>query len=559
MVLLCALNSQFVHSNLAVHSLACASRNYAEQYGIKLEAIWIKEYSINDGYDRIRYSILECRPNVVAFSVYLWNVSIVAKLVGDVRKALPDCQIVLGGPEVSFGNATIGEDDYDYLIVGEGERAFFTFLAVRANPDFVIPDFFGYRCLGKRISANPVENLAELPFPYQEENVPLFTNRILYYEASRGCPFRCAYCLSSACGSVRLLPEERVFHDIDCFLSAGVPQVKFVDRTFNCQPERAYRIIQYILQQSKRKQTNFHFEVAGDLFRPALLELLREAETGRIQLEIGIQSTYQPALQASSRIANLEKCFQNIRTLLEPANIHIHVDLIAGLPYETLALFRRSFCQVYELGAHQVQLGFLKLLSGAPFHSMVEEHAYCFSAVPPYEILSNRYLSVNDLLELKRVEYVLDRYYNSGRFATALSYLLPFFEDAYELYRRLGLFYQERGYLFQPLSSRRTYDALAEFAAGLLPDGGKKLKCCLLFDYFSSDWSDLPPESLRELWTPERRCREKVQNWMKGKGLSPGKNQTVRLVGQDAYLFRYEEKNPVTGRFSSCFLPDFSL
>ncbi len=506
-VLLCAINSQYIHSNPAVYFLKEAAKDYAD--------IEIREYSINDNYQALLYGILSAGTDLVAISCYIWNIEIVTRLCKDIKAANPTMEIILGGPEVSYGvgHTSLTLEDYDHIIEGEGEKAFPKLLASLQNREFKEPETDLW------------------PEIYTSENIKHFTNRIVYYEASRGCPFKCAYCLSSVCGKVRFLPMERVKANIDTFTKEQVPLVKFTDRTANCNPSRFKEILTHILNQ-ENCNTTFHFEIGADLLGEEELELLCKMPVGRVQLEAGIQSTNPETLEACVRKTDLEKIFYNLGKIMSFGNINLHGDLIAGLPYEGLERFKKSFNDLYSLRLHQLQLGFLKLLPGAPLNNMIKEHDYVFSAHTPYEVLKNKYISSEELGELKAVEDVLERYYNSGRFTGCLPLLEACFETPYDMYRALAYRYKELGLLFGKISLDKQCDVLAEFAfeKGL----GKEFKIAMLVDYFSTNRQDLPPDSLKEYWQSSRHLK-----------LGPG----GRCIDGVRYRFDYEKKNPVDGKY----------
>ena len=444
-VKICAVNSKFIHSNPAVHSLACYCRSLCDINKIKIE---VCEFTVNDVYKNVLHSIMSGRPEVIAFSVYIWNVSFISKLCGDIKKIDPSIKIILGGPEVSFDvPALFCEQDYDYIIAGEGERAFAC----------LISEIYGLDVAGCS------DHLAEIPFIYSQDNINLFKDRIIYYESSRGCPFSCAYCLSARSGQVRSLSVGRVCEDINFFIQAeSVKQVKFVDRTFNYDKDRAYAIFEYIINNNRGGQ-NFHFEICADLLDERAINLLKNAAVGLIQFEIGIQTTNEKALDICGRKTDINKCFENIKLLLKNKNINIHVDLIAGLPEDSLEDFKHTFNQAYDLKADQLQLGFLKLLRGAPLNNLVEKYGYKFSSQPPYEILENACLSHEDLAVLHGVSIALDRYYNSGRFAESLDYYCGLFNTPFDFYARLSAYMLRHGWLYHPCSPENLNNILLEF------------------------------------------------------------------------------------------------
>lgn len=542
-ILLCAINSKYIHSSPAVRYLKTAADIILPESEYKTE---IYEGSINDTAEHIIYNIMKRKPDFVGFSCYIWNISLVAKICKSIRMIDENIKIILGGPEVSYGieNKGIDDGDFDIIVSGEGEKAFPA--AVMYLDEKEIHDAF---LNGEIINANYIKTLDEIPFIYNEENIVDFDNRIIYYESSRGCPFSCAYCLSSVCGKVRYLSLERVKSDIDFFIEHNVQQVKFVDRTFNCSPERAYKIWEYILSRSGDSRTNFHFEIGADLITEKQIELLKKMPDGKIQLEIGIQSTNEESLKESCRYAPNELIFKNVGALREKGNINIHTDLIAGLPYESFERFKESFNDVYPLNAHQLQLGFLKLLSGAPLNDIAEKHGYKFTSYPPYEILKNKYISYDEIEHLKEIEDVLEKYYNSGRFIFSLKELENYFESPFDFYEKIAEFFKEKNLTFASVSSKKLYDLLNEFS--------KKNNCdiseILLRDFYLSENSEIPPESLKSLVPLNKFANPASVKLMKKEGLSREKKIHARFIGNNALIIDYGRKNSVDGRFNLLF------
>ena len=562
-ILLCALNSKFIHSSLAVHSIKTAYDFYCQSIlhceSNAMPELSACEFTINDSHPSVLYKITAEHPDIVAFSVYLWNASFISALCKDIKACFPQCKIILGGPEVSYGvdSTLFSEDMYDFVIAGEGEKAFFALAyLLSGKPHGELPEEFRIQVYEKVVKATTAAVLDDLPFVYNVNNLPLFKNRIVYYESSRGCPFSCAYCLSSAEHGVRFLSLERVFEDLKFFIENDVPLVKFVDRTFNCNKKRSYDILKFIIENSKN--TCFHFEVAADLFDAETLSLLKAAPRGRIQFEIGIQTTNDKALKASCRAIDNTKVFKNIKELTSMKNINIHADLIAGLPYEGYADFANTFNETYEYCTdkdsyiHQLQIGFLKLLHGAPLNGMLDSHGYVFSSNPPYQVLRNSYLSAGELNLLLGFEDVFERYYNSSRFHVTLSYIAEnnHFASHFDFFAALAEYYRSHELLFAGVSSRRMYDVLVDFLAlHYTSDEMCHIKELLLYDYFASDSSDLPPESLRSVWKSERYYKNEAYALLEALGKAAGKENTVRFVSKKAYIFDYSERNPVTTRF----------
>ena len=556
LIKICAVNSKFIHSNLAVHSLVQYYYQLCSQANLEYTDIKIHEYTVNDVYKNVLLSIISDNPDIIGFSVYIWNFDFISRLCADIKKISLQTKIILGGPEVSFG-VSLDENIYDHIIVGEGERAFFCLINELLGVDIdYYKESFGYRIDGAKVSCDRIENLSEIPFIYEygendkknKTDINLFRSRIIYYESSRGCPFSCSYCLSANEGNgVRYLPLERVYNDLDFFIKEEtVEQVKFVDRTFNSNKNRAYSIIKYIIDNTKhtKKNINFHFEICADLLDDRIINLLGEAEPGLIQLEAGIQTTNEKILELCARKTDINKCLDNITLLLKNKNINIHVDLIAGLPGETFESFRDSFNRVYFLFAHQFQLGFLKLLKGAPLNNQIQQYDYKFSDRPPYEILGNADMTHEDLAILSQIEIVADKFYNSQKFTASLNYLIGcdnYFETPFDFYLQLSSYLLQRNLLYHPLSLANLYTILIEFAAVNPKIDISCLKEMLLLDYHSGDMYDKPPASIRDTWVPYKNY--------KADAINQDANLTARKIGQRFYYFDYSKKNPITNQY----------
>ena len=547
LIKICAVNSKFIHSNLAVHSLAHYYYRLCKEVNIEYAEIKIHEYTVNDVYKNVLLSVLSDNPEIIAFSVYIWNIEFVAKLCGDIKKISPQTKIILGGPEVSF-DISLDENIYDYIIAGEGERAFFCLInEIRGNDIAYYKEKSDFRIDGKKITCKEIENLSEIPFVYAQTDINLFRDRIIYYESSRGCPFSCSYCLSACGNGVRYLPLERVYSDIDFFIKKeAVKQVKFVDRTFNSNKNRAFAIFEYIINNavSDKRDINFHFEICADLFDENMINLLSTAKSGLIQFETGIQTTNEKTLELCARKTDIKKCFDNINQLLKQGNINIHVDLIAGLPADTFESFKDAFNQVYSLNAHQFQLGFLKLLKGAPINNQIQQYGYRFSEYPPYEILRNADISHEELSTLNRIEIALDKFYNSRRFESSLNYLInccDCFESPFDFYLHLSSYLMQRDLLYRPLSLENLYSILLDFAISYKEIDIAYLKEMLLLDYHRSDIYDKPPKAVRDIWEPYKNY--------KSTAIHENANLTARKIGQRYYYFDYSKKNSVTNQY----------
>ena len=529
-VLLCALNSKFIHSCLAVHSL----KKFAVSSGYDKEKISVREFTINDNIDFIINGLCSEKADIIAFSVYIWNVEYVSRLCRLVRKILPEVKIVLGGPEVSYieNHPFFDEKDFDFILKGEGEKSFYELIS------------------SGRISNEKVLDLDEIPFPYDEENIRLFENRIVYYESSRGCPFSCAYCLSSAEKGVRFLSMERVKSDLEFFSSHDVKQVKFVDRTFNADKKRAYEIWQFIIENFSDKNINFHFEIAADLLDENLISLLSTAPDGLIQLEIGIQSTKDETLILSCRKTDTEKVLANTNKLIEQGNINIHTDLIAGLPGETPEDFKNSFNDVYKLKSHQLQLGFLKILHGTKMVEISKEFDFVFSPYSPYEILSNKNLSHNDILFLKKFEDAFEKVYNSQRFILSINELEKYFENPFEMFEKITEFFEEKNLTFVSVSTKEIYNLLHRFFKEKINSETESFDKLLLSDFYFSEKSELVPVELRYL-TPENKVAvEKSSFILRSLNLQKQRGLIVRFIGDQTFIVDYSDRSKITSRFS---------
>lgn len=441
--LLVAINAKYIHSNLAVYSLSA----YAEQKG---HPVTIKEYTINQSLDTIIRDIYMEKPDVIGFSCYIWNIEYVTKIVPELRKLLPNCLITLGGPEVSYDidNVFTRVPDTDIIIMGEGELTFTNMLdALKGTSDFRNQNLTSISglAINKPRTINMVDtylNMDHLPFPYK--NIHDFNNKVIYYESSRGCPYNCSYCLSSVDKRVRFRSLELVKNELKFFIDAKVPQVKFVDRTFNCSPKRTAAIWQFILENDNRI-TNFHFEISADIITPSEIELLSKMRPGLVQLEIGVQTTNPTTLEAIHRKVNFDTLSENVTKIHNFGNVHQHLDLIAGLPYENYLSFSHSFNDVYGLKPEQLQLGFLKILSGSHMHHTAMEMDIKYTNYPPYEVISTPWLSYEEIQKLKGIEEMVEMYYNSGQFGATIAYIMRFFENPFACFDYLASYYENMG------------------------------------------------------------------------------------------------------------------
>lgn len=472
-ILLTTLNSQYVHSNPALKYLYTVTADVSDD-------IDIKEFSINNESSYIYGEIIRGDYDIVCFSCYIWNIELIKGIGENLKKANPNVKICVGGPEVSTQPHVFAVENpwVDFIFCGEGEYSFYRFCQViheEGQPFNTIPGLV-YRQEGKIYVNQQVEPMDFNYIPFLYSILECEEDKVIYYESVRGCPFNCSYCMSSIDKTLRPLSVARVKGDLRYFLYKKVMQVKFVDRSFNYDQERAYEIFKYLIENDNGV-TNFHFEICGDLLTRPMLELLSTARKGLFQFEIGIQSTNPKTLIAVNRKENVYPILDNVEKLMAMGNIHIHVDLIAGLPYETYKLFARSFNKVYDLHADVFRLGFLKVLQGTPIDDMKEEFGIKHKDKAPYEIISNNWMSAKDLTKLKMIEKMLDVYYNRGGFENILSYLMGALEKTpFAFYEMLADFYYEAGYQHKSRKKEAHYKILYKFALRQIPECHEEIK-----------------------------------------------------------------------------------
>lgn len=485
-VLLTAINAKYIHSNLAIYSL----RKYAEKYTKNIE---LCEYTINNYVEDILMDLYKRKPNVLAVSCYIWNIDIVKEVLSEIKKVLPNVIIWLGGPEVSYEVEDFLQK-YTYVdgvMIGEGEETFLELMEYYIEGKGRLVDIKGiaYRRKNEQKEENEVKitlprlplSLSEIPFPYDDLDV--FQNKIVYYESSRGCPFSCSYCLSSIDKGVRLRDIELVKKELQIFLDKKIPQVKFIDRTFNCNHKHAMEIWKYILENDNGV-TNFHFEISADLLQEEELELLNQMRIGLVQLEIGVQSTNNATIGAINRTMNLEKLAYAVKRVKDGNNIHQHLDLIAGLPYEDYTSFRKSFNEVYALEPNQLQLGFLKVLKGSKMHAEHEKHHILYRGHAPYEVMVTKWLSYEDVLKLKQVEEMVEVYYNSAQFSHSLNFLMHHYETPFDFYQELGSYYEQENLQGYQHARIARYNILLDFVKKTKPELEDALKEILVYDLY---------------------------------------------------------------------------
>ena len=515
-ILLAAINSKYIHMNPAVYSL----RTYALGSGAlntENAEIAIAEYTINQPVDEILGDLYEQKPDVIGFSCYIWNWQMTKELMVEMKKLLPQTDIFLGGPEVSYeaekimeqyGRVNEGTGNGPVIrgiILGEGEKTFCElaeYYAQREDHNLLqdIPGLLldtGYTGMREPLS------FSEIPFLYEEQRLSGkglqdFRNKIIYYESSRGCPFRCSYCLSSIDKTLRLRDLDRVFPELQFFLDCKVPQVKFIDRTFNCNRAHAMAIWQYLTEHDNGV-TNFHFEIAAELITEEELELFQKMRPGLIQLEIGVQTTNPRTLQAIHRSADMVHLSQIVERIRAGHNIHVHLDLIAGLPEEDYESFVHSFNDVYAMKPEQLQLGFLKVLKGTEISLRKEEYGLVHQSIPPYEVLYTKWISYEEIRKLKRVEEMVELYYNSNQFIHTLAALVTQVKTPFDLYEKLAEHYETHGYFINTPARVKRYDVLFEFACGLVPEQKELFRELLTFDFYLRENAKSRPAFCRDL------------------------------------------------------------
>lgn len=511
-VLLTAINSKFVHSNLAVRYLKAFTEDM--DYECK-----IREFSINDRDEKILEEIIKEKADVIAFSTYIWNIEVVKRLSNLIKLVDENIKIVYGGPEVSYDSLNILKElPGDYVIQGEGEKTYREFIEYLLGSRDV-RDIRGlyFKENGEVISNGnrPLMNMEEIVFPYKgDENLD---NKIVYYEASRGCPFNCKYCLSSTTHGVRFLNVERVKKELQYFIDKKVRLVKFVDRTFNCNFKFSMAIWEFLI--NAETNTQFHFEISADILKPQELELLRKAPKDRFQFEVGVQTTNDDVLNRINRFVNFSDIKEKVVELLEIKNIKQHLDLIAGLPGEDITSFKKSFNDVYSIGPEEIQLGFLKLLRGSSMREEAEEYGMKYSPYPPYEILQTKDVSYDELLVLKKVESMVDKYYNSQKFNNIIKFLINSFDTPYDFYLELGNYFDKKGYFDRNIGNSEYYKVFLDFNMDITKLDSEVLRDIIKYDYLMFNKRRGMPEFL-------------------GKGLEKCQESKIKDLLRDEYSFR---------------------
>ncbi|NRT88845.1 B12-binding domain-containing radical SAM protein [Clostridium beijerinckii] len=489
-VLITAIDSKFIHSNLAVRYLKSFTRDM--DYESK-----IKEFTINDREGRILEEIIKEKPDIVAFSTYIWNVELISRVANLIKRVDSNIEILYGGPEVSFDSRSFLKNNVgEYVIEGEGEKTYRDFILYKLGK-IKLEDVRGLHYkINDIVYSNekrPLMSMDEIVFPY-EENEDL-TNKIVYYEASRGCPFNCKYCLSSTSHGVRFLDIDRVLKDLMYFINKEVRLVKFVDRTFNCNSKFAMAIWDFLINQDTN--TQFHFEISADILKPQEIELLSKAPKGRFRFEVGVQTTNDEVLRNINRFVNFSDIKEKVLEIEALRNIDQHLDLIAGLPGEDYESFKKSFNDMYEIKPEEIQLGFLKLLKGSSMREDAEKYGMEYSPYPPYEILKTDKISYEELLKLKKVEEMVDKYYNSQKFNHIIRYFERKFELPFDFYYSLGMFFEDKGYFSKNIGNAEYYKVFLDYSESVLQENNKHLKEIIRFNYLIFNKKRGLPEFLR--------------------------------------------------------------
>lgn len=536
-ILLAACNAKYIHSNPAVYDL----RAFASEYK---EHILLGEYTINQTKDEILKEIYRSGAEVVCFSCYIWNISFVRELIFDLKKILPGTAFWVGGPEVSFDAENFLKEmpQVTGVMVGEGEETFLELARYYIEKKGTLADIRGiaFRENGEIFHNGwrKVMDLSRVPFAYEQTED--FANRIIYYESSRGCPFSCSYCLSSIDKKLRFRNLELVKKELQFFLDRKVPQVKFVDRTFNCKHDHAMEIWKYILEHDNGV-TNFHFEISADLLREEEMELMSRMRPGLIQLEIGVQSTNPDTIRAIHRNMDLKKLEASVARVKSFGNIHQHLDLIAGLPCEDYESFRRSFEQVYRMKPDQLQLGFLKVLKGSSMYHEAQKYEILYKEKEPYEVLSTAWLSYEDILKLKMVESMVGVYYNSGQFRKTLSWIETFYQEMFSFYESLGAYYEEKGYEEISHSRLRRYEILLEFLKEKTQLPVNTASQHMVYDLYLREKLKKRPVFAMD----QKPYEASVRNYRKAN--KTPKTAHIEVFGDgSAVLFDYEARDPLT-------------
>lgn len=565
-ILLAAINAKYIHSNLAVYSLKSYADSKRKNHNELRTEIAIGEYTINQQIDGILQDIYKRKPDMIGFSCYIWNIQFVLQLSRNLIKVLPKTVIWLGGPEVSYDGRQVlkKESEITGIMVGEGEETFSELIDYYEHLEFGdvskkdLAQILGimFRCKSGSIIATaqrPPLSMDTIPFPYQ--SLEGMEHRIVYYESSRGCPYSCSYCLSSIDKRVRFRSLELVKQELDFFLKWKVPQVKFIDRTFNCKKSHCIEIWKYLLKKDNGV-TNFHFEISGDLLSDEELKLLEHMRPGQVQLEIGVQTINPKTIEEIHRNMDLVRLEQNVRKIKTFGNIHQHLDLIVGLPYEDFESFCQSFDKVYRMRPEQLQLGFLKVLKGSHMEKMAETYGLSYHEEPPYEVLFTKWLDYEEVLRLKRVEEMVEVYYNSNQFCYTLREMENKWQSPYAMFESMADYYRKQGFFEINHSRLARYEILFQFLQEQEPQRIEIYRDILMYDLYLRENVKSRPKFAREQGGYKTRIRqffiEESQNPRYLKGYEAydsrqiSKMAHVEVMGDGKMiLFDYQNRSPL--------------
>lgn len=564
-VLLLTLDSKFIHANLAVRYLKKICKN--DDFDIE-----IKEFTINQKQEYILYEIFSADPQIIAFSSYVWNIEIVKELAYIIKEAKNNIKILCGGPEVSFKTEKFMESEpsVDYVIFGEGELTFREFLLEFQKSEW---NFKGIKGLAYRENdkivineeRNPIKNLDIINYPYEENDD--FQNKIIYYESARGCPFCCSFCMSSIDKKTRFFSISRVKNDLETLLNTKARQIKFVDRTFNADYKRAMEIMEFIVQHNKNNM-KIHFEITADIINDEFLKYIKTLPVNMFQFEIGVQSLNDKTLAEINRKMNIRRLNKVVRSIESSKNIHIHLDLIAGLPYEGYESFKRSFDGIYKLHAEKIQLGFLKVLKGTKIYEDAKKHGIRYRNVSPYEVICTKYISADEILKLKNVEELVGKYYNEKYFESTLKYILEnmFPESAFEFYEDFSRYWQKNDLYKMSHSRKELYKIVFDYVkySNEITD---EFIWCLRYDYvFNNQYEELPVYMSRKTEDKYKSAKRLMSNNLKFQEKYFGKEKDSRKIinqfrivdiGNNAVLFIYKDKNNIFNRCKTHIINDF--
>lgn len=528
--LLTAINAKYIHSNPAVYSLKAYAGERLQPF------IAVAEYTINNRMEEILGDLYRKHPDVIGFSCYIWNYNLIKELIIELPKVLPDTDIWLGGPEVSFETKKILEDFpmIKGIMVGEGEETFKDLLSYyvgngREEIESRYHELREIPGLVLREGINPIRNLTdinELPFLY--DDMQTFENKIIYYETSRGCPFRCSYCLSSIDKKVRLRNLDIVKKELQFFLDKKVTQVKLIDRTFNCNRNHAVEIWRYI-KEHDNGVTNFHFEISADIMDEEEIALLKDMRPGLVQLEIGVQTTNLNTLKEINRSTDIAHITKVVDIIRGCRNIHIHLDLIAGLPFEGYDSFKKSFNEVYAMKPHQLQLGFLKVLKGTSIWEQAQDYGIVYQSKAPYEVLYTKWISYEEILRLKQIEEMVELYYNSNQFMHTLPVLEREFADSFEMFEQLAAFYEQQGYFIHSPARGYRYHVLLEFVISKVERKEQLYRELLTYDYYLREKAKSRPSFAEDL----APYRDEMVNFYK----KYHAKETMKLTHMDVFFY----------------------